>query len=144
MLPSDCLVSHPGHSLGFLIIWRDAVGVYYSPSRLDKDLILWGDVLIILYVFTQLLHTRRSCDRRSFLRDIKRWYLVYFCRSERSPVGNKRKRILDEYQDLARELSKAVDYIIYIFRTVVLIFDAMFMSRPLYAPAFFRWLECQI
>ena len=36
-------------------------------------------------------------------------------------------------------------YIIYIFQTIVLIFDAMFITsfRPLYAPAFFRWLECQ-
>ena len=34
-------------------------------------------------------------------------------------------------------------YIIYIFRTIVLIFVAMFitMFRPLYAQAFFRWLE---
>ena len=36
-------------------------------------------------------------------------------------------------------------YIIYIFWTIVLIFVAMFITtfRPLYAPAFFRWLECQ-
>ena len=36
-------------------------------------------------------------------------------------------------------------YIIYIFRTIVLIFVAMFFTtfRPLYAPAFFRWLECR-
>ena len=35
-------------------------------------------------------------------------------------------------------------YIIYIFQTIVLIFVAMFiMFWPLYAPAFFRWLECQ-
>ena len=31
--PSDCLVSHPGHSLGSLTLCRDAVGVYYSPGR---------------------------------------------------------------------------------------------------------------
>ena len=33
--------------------------------------------------------------------------------------------------------------IIYIFRTIVLIFVAMFitMFRPLYAPTFFRWVE---
>ena len=35
-------------------------------------------------------------------------------------------------------------FIIYIFRTIVLIFVAMFIQtfRPLYAQAFFRWLEC--
>ena len=34
-------------------------------------------------------------------------------------------------------------YIIYIFRTIVLIFFAMFITtfRPLFAPAFFSWLE---
>ena len=32
---SDCLVSYAGHSLrGWLPLCRDAVGVYYSPSRL--------------------------------------------------------------------------------------------------------------
>ena len=37
-------------------------------------------------------------------------------------------------------------YIIYIFRTIFLIFVAMFITkfRPLYALAFFRWLECRI
>ena len=36
-------------------------------------------------------------------------------------------------------------YIIYIFRTIVLIFVAMFITTfwPLYAPAFFKWLECR-
>ena len=36
-------------------------------------------------------------------------------------------------------------YIIYIFRTIVLIFVAMFITkfRLLYAPAFFRWLVCR-
>ena len=35
-------------------------------------------------------------------------------------------------------------YIIYIFRTIILIFVAMFITtfQPLYAPAFFKWLEC--
>ena len=35
-------------------------------------------------------------------------------------------------------------YIIYIFRTIVPIFVAKFITtfRPLYAPAFFRWFEC--
>ena len=36
-------------------------------------------------------------------------------------------------------------YIIYIFRTIVLIFVAKFITtfRPMYGPAFFRWLECR-
>ena len=34
-LPSDCLMSYLGHSLGeVLLLCRDAVGVFYSPSRL--------------------------------------------------------------------------------------------------------------
>ena len=33
-LPSDCLVSYIRHSLwGFLPLWRDAIDVFYSPSR---------------------------------------------------------------------------------------------------------------
>ena len=35
--PSDCLVSYPGHSLrGVLPLCREAVGVFYSPSRLGN------------------------------------------------------------------------------------------------------------
>ena len=37
--PSDCFVSYPGHWLGgegFLLPYRKAVGVFYSPSRLGK------------------------------------------------------------------------------------------------------------
>ena len=36
-------------------------------------------------------------------------------------------------------------YLINIFRTIVLVFVSMFITtfRPLYAPAFFRWLECR-
>ena len=36
--PSECLVSYLGHSLaaGFLLLCREAVGVFYSPSRLGK------------------------------------------------------------------------------------------------------------
>ena len=33
--PSDCLMLYPGHTLeGFLPLCRDAVSVFYSPSRL--------------------------------------------------------------------------------------------------------------
>ena len=36
--PSDCLVSYLGHSSvgGVLLLCREAVGVFYSPSRLGK------------------------------------------------------------------------------------------------------------
>ena len=35
--PSDCLVLYPGHSLvGVLLLCREAVGVFYSPSELDN------------------------------------------------------------------------------------------------------------
>ena len=42
-------------------------------------------------------------------------------------------------------LRLGIMYIIYIFQTIVLIFVAMFITTfwPLYAPAFFRWLECR-
>ena len=34
--PSNCLVSYPGHSLGeFYSIYRDAVGVFCSPSQIE-------------------------------------------------------------------------------------------------------------
>ena len=37
--PSDCLVSYPGYSLaGVLPLCREAVGVFYSPSRLGKEM----------------------------------------------------------------------------------------------------------
>ena len=35
--PSDCLVSYPGHSLGWVLpICRGEVGVFYCPSRLGN------------------------------------------------------------------------------------------------------------
>ena len=35
--PSDCLMPYPGHTLGRVLpLCRDAVGVFYSPSRLGK------------------------------------------------------------------------------------------------------------
>ena len=50
--PSDCLVSHAGHSLeGVLSLGRKAVGVFYSLSRLCK--------FPVLYFFcVNLLHSR--------------------------------------------------------------------------------------
>ena len=43
--PLDCLVSYAGHSLGrrVLPLCRDAVGVFYSPSRLGCPILkIWG------------------------------------------------------------------------------------------------------
>ena len=38
---SYCLVSYPGHSVGWVLpLYRGAVGVFYSPSRLDNIFIL--------------------------------------------------------------------------------------------------------
>ena len=40
--PSDCLVSYLGHSLsGVLPLYREAVGVFYSPSRLGYQDTHW-------------------------------------------------------------------------------------------------------
>ena len=35
--PSDCLVSYPGEWGGVLHLCREAVSVFYNPSRLDKS-----------------------------------------------------------------------------------------------------------
>ena len=36
--PSDCFVSYPGHTLeGVFPLRREAVGVFYSPSRLGNE-----------------------------------------------------------------------------------------------------------
>ena len=52
--PSDCLVSYPGHSLeGVLPLCREAVSVFYSPSRLGNSLLssiqinILSDILFI-------------------------------------------------------------------------------------------------
>ena len=38
-LPSDCLVSYPGHSLGGVLpLCREAVSVFYSPSQLGNSI----------------------------------------------------------------------------------------------------------
>ena len=45
---SNCLVSYPEHSLGGVLpLCREAVGVFYSPSRLGKRLVVWTPLLII-------------------------------------------------------------------------------------------------
>ena len=37
--PSDCLVSYPGNTLGMSYsLCRDAVGIFYSPTRLSKTM----------------------------------------------------------------------------------------------------------
>ena len=51
--PSDCLVSYSGHLLGGFTLWREAVGILYSPSRLGNNMLDWD---IILSAFKQQLH----------------------------------------------------------------------------------------
>ena len=53
--PSDCLVSYPGHSLrgGVLPLCREAVGVFYSPSRLGKKTFLF--IIFIWYNFMRIV-----------------------------------------------------------------------------------------
>ena len=42
--PSDCLLSYIGHSLvGGLSLYIEAVGVFYSPDRLGKDILCSGE-----------------------------------------------------------------------------------------------------
>ena len=53
-LPSNCLVSYAGYSLGRLLLCRDAVGVLYSPSRLGH---IWFKVTILFLMITICLHT---------------------------------------------------------------------------------------
>ena len=57
--PSDFLVSYPGHSLGggVLPLCREAVGVFYSPSRLGNQttvivlfVVEWGQVYVICFI----------------------------------------------------------------------------------------------
>ena len=43
--PSDCLVSYPGYLLGVLPLCREAVGVFYSPSRVG---VYYMEILAIL------------------------------------------------------------------------------------------------
>ena len=47
---SDCLVSYPGHLLagGILPFCRDAVGVFYSPSRLGYSCV---SIYIYIYIY---------------------------------------------------------------------------------------------
>ena len=52
--PSDCLLSYPGHSLwgGILFFCREAVGVFYRPSRLgnrrfDNDVLIVKRILFL-------------------------------------------------------------------------------------------------
>ena len=71
--PSDCLVSHSGHSLGVgvLPLCRGAIGVFYSPSRLDKDMnwMIW--VLTYIYIERERggMREKERCDMIFFLNE---------------------------------------------------------------------------
>ena len=46
--PSDCLVSYPGHWLGIVSpLGREAVGVFYTPSRLGKAKTIYNTCVFI-------------------------------------------------------------------------------------------------
>ena len=79
--PSDCLVSYLGHSLGGVFpLCRDAVGVFYSPSKLGcvqrRGTEVWfftKGYIILIYVckcvcvFTQPHHMSRMWCQVNFL-----------------------------------------------------------------------------
>ena len=61
--PSDCLASHRGHSWrGVLLLYRGAVGVFYSASWLSKHKV--GKPLLVVYYLIRifkLLHNSVQC-----------------------------------------------------------------------------------
>ena len=64
--PSDGLISHPGHLLGgILSVWRDAVDVFCSPSRLYQKtfgVVHSNTVSLITHLFDVLA---KKCDKAS-------------------------------------------------------------------------------
>ena len=58
--PSDCLVSYPGHSsvVGVLPLYRGAVGVFYSPSRLGN--FLFSNECVLTFNIVFILQTKRN------------------------------------------------------------------------------------
>ena len=79
------------------------------------------------------------CNHTEVLTPLSLGRISWVISSEKSDF-----HIVVNVQYLSIFLRWGIMYIIYIFRTIVLIFVAMFIVtfRPLYAPAFFRWLEC--
>ena len=69
--PSDCLVSYPGLSLkwGVLPLCRDAVGVFYSPSWLDKC-----TPVLVYKLLTAKMHTSVSMQ----VTDCRYAYLCWY------------------------------------------------------------------
>ena len=60
--PSDCLVSYPGHSLGDVLpLFRDAIGIFYSPNRLSKKCLLF--VRVNLNVLSTIGWLNPPCNR---------------------------------------------------------------------------------
>ena len=49
--PLDCLVPYPGLSLGVFTRCRDAVGVFYSPSRLSNIVFAVAAECIYIYIY---------------------------------------------------------------------------------------------
>ena len=66
-LTSDCLVTYPGHSLGVvLLLCREAVSVFYSPSQLGNTVV--GN-RIVGVLTCALLHS--MCDLNSCRDELK-------------------------------------------------------------------------
>ena len=70
---SDCFVSYPGHSLGgVLLLCREAIGVFYSPSRLGKY--VWVCVYVCVYICIYIHVSSHSDDYNIGLLEPKRDY----------------------------------------------------------------------
>ena len=54
---SDCLVSYLGHSLGSVfLLWRESVGVFYSPNRLSSQFSKSEGCGILLHWYYSQVH----------------------------------------------------------------------------------------
>ena len=72
ILPSDCLVSYTGHSLGVVLPFcREAAGVFYSSSRLGKVLVCFLKQLISIYTLFTLSFCLNFRDKVSILKIAK-------------------------------------------------------------------------
>ena len=70
--PSHCLVSYPKHSLGILLLYRDAVDVFYSSSRLGYVVQNFGCVLYMIACYSQVISLIEYC--RHFFLSLTEYY----------------------------------------------------------------------
>ena len=62
--PLNCFVSYTGYSLGVLSHCREAVDLFYSPSRLGKQPFVFFPFVLWLY---STLHNRSKYGRQKYL-----------------------------------------------------------------------------